>query len=232
MNETETENEVARIAALDQPIRRDLYRLLTETDGWVSRDQAADALGLARSVAAFHLDKLADVGILEVRFERPAGRAGPGAGRPTKRYRPAAEEVSASVPDRSYDLAGLMLASAITESTATGEPVGACLRDVARTAGRDLAVAAESERAPRDDDGRAAVVTLLHENGYEPESDGGDIVLRNCPFHRLAEAQRPLVCGMNLDFLDGLLAGLGESRSLSARLDPQPGLCCVRISAV
>src|SRR5829696_2527621 len=67
-------------AALDQPVRADLYALLIDRDDWVSRDEAADAVGVPRSVAAFHLDKLAEADLVQVRFERPPGRGGPGAG--------------------------------------------------------------------------------------------------------------------------------------------------------
>src|SRR5215212_5542265 len=63
------ERRIAAIAALDQPLRRDLYRLLAGAPGWATRDDAAAALGIPRSVAAFHLDKLADAGVVEVRFE-------------------------------------------------------------------------------------------------------------------------------------------------------------------
>ena len=94
------EQRISGIAALDQPLRRQLYRLLAERGGWVGRDAAADALGVARSVAAFHLDKLAEAGVVDVRFERPSGRAGPGAGRPAKLYRRTQDELSATVPDR------------------------------------------------------------------------------------------------------------------------------------
>src|SRR5437588_6728316 len=97
------DRRIAGIAALDQPLRRQLYELLTTTDQWISRDEAAEALGVARSVAAFHLDKLAEAGVVEVRFERTTGRTGPGAGRPSKLYRPAVSELSASVPERHYD---------------------------------------------------------------------------------------------------------------------------------
>ena len=100
------DRRIAGLAALDQPVRRDLYRLLVSTDGWTTRDAAAATLGLPRSVVAFHLDKLADAGVLDVRFERTSGRQGPGAGRPSKLYRPSEAEVAASVPDRRYDLAG------------------------------------------------------------------------------------------------------------------------------
>lgn len=231
---TELEQRIAAIAALDQPIRRDLYRLLSASDRWVTRDEAAAALGVARSVAAFHLDKLADSGVVEVRFERTSGRRGPGAGRPSKLYRPAADELAASVPARSYDLAGSVLASAVAESTRTGAPVGDCLRTAAHASGRDIgeeasaAVAAASNAEER----RQAVIDVLARHGYEPEvRPGEEIVLTNCPFHRLAEEHRQLVCGMNVDFLTGLLDGIGSSIGLSARFHPEPGYCCVRISA-
>src|SRR3954453_13311621 len=108
--------KIAGIAALDQPLRRDRYRLLARAEGWTTRDQAALALDVARSVAAFHLDKLAEAGVVEVRFERTSGRPGPGAGRPSKLYRLIDSEVSASLPERHYALAGSLLASAVAES--------------------------------------------------------------------------------------------------------------------
>src|SRR5262245_31346300 len=112
--ESDLERRIAGIAALDQPLRRDLYRLLAR--GEVTRDDAAAALDIPRSVAAFHLDKLVAAGAVEVRFERTSGRSGPGAGRPSKLYRLANDELSVSVPDRRYDLAGSLLAAAVAES--------------------------------------------------------------------------------------------------------------------
>src|SRR5262245_45336569 len=106
----DVERSIAGIAALDQPVRRDLYRVLAGGE-WRSRDEAAAALAIPRSVAAFHLDKLAEAGVLEVRFERLTGRQGPGAGRPSKLYRLANDEVAASIPERRYDLAAALLAS-------------------------------------------------------------------------------------------------------------------------
>ncbi|HEY7068966.1 MAG TPA: helix-turn-helix domain-containing protein [Acidimicrobiales bacterium] len=228
------DRRIAGIAALDQPLRRELYRLLGATDGWTTRDEAAAALDIPRSVAAFHLDKLAEAGVVEVRFARTSGRSGPGAGRPSKLYRPAAGEVAASVPDRHYDLAGSLLATAIVESTRTGTPVEDCLRAAAQAAGRTIGADAQAavDAVPPEEDRRAAVVEVLAQHGYDPEdAPGGEITLANCPFHRLAEEHRTLVCGMNLEFLDGLLDGMDRDEQLAARLDPAPGYCCVRISA-
>jgi predicted ArsR family transcriptional regulator len=227
------ERRIAAIAALDQPLRRDLYRVLAGAEGWTTRDQAAAALGVPRSVAAFHLDKLAAAGVVEVRFERTTGRTGPGAGRPAKLYRPARDEVSASVPERHYDLAGSLLAAAVAEATRSGAPVADCLAAAARAAGRQLGEEAVAIAGPlvRSRERRDAVVDLLGQHGYEPEVRARrEIALTNCPFHRLAEEQRSLVCGMNLDFLAGLLDGTGSDERFTARLAPEPGYCCVRIS--
>jgi predicted ArsR family transcriptional regulator len=231
---TRLEQRIAGIAALDQPLRRELYNLLSQRESWTTRDDAAAALDIPRSVAAFHLDKLAEAGVVEVRFERTTGRQGPGAGRPSKLYRLAGDELDASIPERHYDLAGSLLATAVAESAGTGRPVRDCLREAAHAAGRRIgedasdAVRGATRKSARLD----AVMDVLSQHGYEPVvARRTEIALGNCPFHRLAEQQRDLVCGMNLDFLGGLIEGLASSAQLEARLDPQPGYCCVRITA-
>lgn len=234
MERGSVEARVSEIAALDQPVRRDLYGLLVERDDWVGRDEAAEAMGVPRSVAAFHLDKLAAAGLVEVRFERPADRSGPGAGRPAKRYRRTEREVSVSLPDRRYDLAGALLADAVSEASATGRPVDEALAEAARRSGLETGAASRHElRGKRSASAvKAAAVASLERLGYEPREVQGDVVLANCPFHRLAERHRGLVCGMNLDFLSGLAEGLDDQRRLAARLEPAEGLCCVRLHVV
>ena len=126
-----------------------------------------------------------------------------------------------------------MLTTAISDAAATGVPVESCSSSTAASYGRRLGTtAAEAEAAhPAAGSRQDAVLAVLSAHGYEPRPDGDDVVLRNCPFHRLAEAHRSLVCGMNRDFLAGMLDGLGETENLDARLDPQSGYCCVRITA-
>jgi predicted ArsR family transcriptional regulator len=215
---------VRGIAALDQPLRRDVYGVLDERT-WRSRDDVADSLDVSRSVAAFHLDKLAEAGLVETRFERTSGRSGPGAGRPAKLYRRSGNEVSVSVPERHYDLAGLLFARAVDDAARTGRPVVDALADAAHTAGHDLG---ETIHASSDQPSRETIVSVLTTQGYEPFERGDDIVLANCPFHALAEEHRPLVCGMNLDFLSGLVEALGDDAPVEPRLDYEPGYCCVR----
>jgi len=223
-------DRVHDVAALDHPVTGRVYRLLAERDE-LSRDETADTLGVARSVAAFHLDKLVEAGLALVRFARLSGRSGPGAGRTAKVYRRSERELSVSVPDRHYDLAGQLLADAIERSSAGGVSVAAALREAATEAGRAIGAEAVSEAGTRPTKAqrREAFLRVLERHGYEPQLRNGEIVLVNCPFHRLAEQHRDLVCGMNLDFITGIVDGAGNDR-LTTRLDPEPGLCCVRLA--
>src|SRR4051812_50170585 len=100
------------IGALSEPSRRALYDYVVERRDWVSREQAAEALGLQRGIAAHHLDRLADDGLLEIDYRRLNNRRGPGAGRPAKGYRRAESEGGLSLPPRDYELAGRGVANA------------------------------------------------------------------------------------------------------------------------
>ena len=212
-------SEISIIAVLDDPVRRSLYDYVSARGDGVSRSEAAAATGIGRTLAAFHLDRLAEAGLVEVTFARPSGRTGPGAGRPAKLYRRAVTEHQVSVPPRDYRAAAELLAEVVDLTGAEPE-----LQRSARNRGAAAGRAAR-EQAPGLPDGDL-VTGALSAQGYQPYRDGGDVRLRNCPFHLLADQHPPLICGMNLALLEGLLAGAGVS-GLTARLDPRPGECCV-----
>jgi predicted ArsR family transcriptional regulator len=216
--------QVAAVAALAEPTRRRLYEHVVRQPRPVGRDDVAEALGVPRATTAFHLDRLVADGLLDVHFERRTGRTGPGAGRPAKLYRRSDTSVEVSLPERRYDLVGELLASALDEADRSGERPRAALERRAREKGRKLGEAARSAGS----DGRDAVLRALEEHGFEPRVDGRDVVLANCPFHALAREHTELVCGMNLQLLDGVLEGVPAS-GLTARLRPAPGSCCVRL---
>ena len=232
MADHDFEERVAGVASLAEPQRRALYRFVVTRDGAVSKDEAAAAMGVARSVAAFHLDRLVADGLLITEYRRLSGRQGPGAGRPAKLYRRAEGELSVSLPDRRYDLAARLLAAAVNEATHTGTPVAHALTRIATEQGRGLgerARAAAGKRPSR----RAlvdAALTVLDEQGYQPRPDGDEVVLANCPFHALVDEQRDLVCGMNHDLLSGMAAAVGDD-VLAARLVLSDDACCVRLRA-
>jgi predicted ArsR family transcriptional regulator len=221
---------VRAVAALDDLQRARLYRAARDADVPITREEAAERVGISRKLAAFHLDRLVDAGLLEVTFDRPPGVAAR-IGRAPKRYRASDVEVEVSIPERHYDLAGEILLDAV-EHTAPGEAPGAAVGRVAYDRGRELGAATRSaRRLGRLGPERAAavVVDLLAGMGFEPATSGELIVQRNCPFHRLAQRSPELVCGMNQRFVDGLLDGL-EAGRLRAALDPADGRCCVVIA--
>jgi predicted ArsR family transcriptional regulator len=226
---------LAALASLGDESRRRLFDFVASASDAVSRDDAAGALGLARSTASFHLDRLVKDGLLAVEFRKLGGREGPGSGRPAKLYRSAVDEVAASVPDRHYDLAAELLVSAIEAATRDGgSPRDALLR-AARARGLSAGEAAWDELAgeatgdepaaratarPPTAGGAAGTTggagggdpfaSFLAGQGYCPADDGaGGLLLLNCPFHRLAAGHADVVCAMNGAFLGGASAALG-----------------------
>jgi predicted ArsR family transcriptional regulator len=221
--------DVAALATLAEPTRRALYLYVHGQASAVSRDEVAAGVGVPRHKAKFHLDKLVEDGLLEVEFARRTGRQGPGAGRPAKLYRPAAREFAVSLPQRSYELAGRLMARGITGAGGAGRPATEALAEAAREQGRELA--AEAARRAGDDPPAEALLaaarTVLDEQGYATRADG---TFANCPFHALVAEHTDLVCGMNLAIVEGMLGGLRRLR-LAAVLDPAEGRCCVRLAA-
>ena len=232
MTDSDLEERLASIAALADPIRRDLYLYVSAQSAPVSRDQTAEALGLARHVVKFHLDKLAEEGLLDTSFKRLSERRGPGAGRPTKLYARSSRQLSVSVPERRYDLAGTLLASAIDNAAADGTAAADALTAVAGEWGRSVGEQAVAAAGPRPSRERLIDSTrrTLTDYGYAPQRAGNTILLTNCPFHTLAQEHTQLVCGMNLAIMAAVTDRVGKSE-LAARLDPSPDRCCVVLGA-
>jgi predicted ArsR family transcriptional regulator len=181
----------------------------------VRRDEAADAVGVSRTLAAYHLDRLTDAGLLSASYARPPGQTGPGSGRPAKLYRRTQREVAVTVPPRSYGLLAGLLADAVAADESGGVH-------------RALLSAAEDE-GRRAGGENGDLIETLRCRGYEPVvAESGDLDLRNCPFHQLAQRHVALVCGLNHALLRGLLAGCGQNPD-RAELSPRAGRCCVVI---
>ncbi len=224
--------DIDAIAVLQDPVRRRLYEYVVAQGREVGRNEAAEGAGVARTLAAHHLDRLVEAGLLESGSRRLTGRSGPGAGRPAKVYTRAQGERSVSLPGRDYRTAAELLAEAAEQAG-----LDAGLNAAARRRGEAL----RGSDAPCAS--LADAMKVLAERGYEPHlaepaADGGAageggaaaavVRMRNCPFHAVAERFPPLVCGMNLALLEGLIGAGGPVR---ARMDARPGECCVVIEA-
>jgi predicted ArsR family transcriptional regulator len=118
----------------------------------------------------------------------------------------------------------------VNQTIQTGTPVENALRSLATERGRRLGDQAR-QRAGKQPSRRSllnSALAELEEQGYEPRTDAGEVVLVNCPFHALVGEQREPMCGMNLDLLSGMADAVGDN-VLNARLEPSDDCCCVRL---
>ena len=223
------DRNVTGIGVLADPVRRQLYRFVCSQDQPVSRDQAAQAVGVARHKAKFHLDKLEAEGLLEADYVRMTGRAGPGAGRPAKRYRRGRSEFAVILPARDYELAGHIMADAIADSARTGTPIFEALSTAAAVHGATIAAAA-TDRPSSADAALEIAVRILTDHAYEPRRIDRTVVMANCPFRTLAVAHTDLVCRLNHSLLTGFADSVAP-HLLDARLEPAEDRCCVILAA-
>ncbi len=210
------------IGTLADDTRRSLYEYVAAQREPVGREQAATALGIAMHNAVFHLDRLVAQGLLEVEYRRLSGKTGPGAGRPSKLYRRAADEFSVSLPPRRYDLVGDILAAAVARAE-DGVPLDQAVRECARHEGLSAAQARDLDQGGALEN----LAKILGDQGFEPQVQDDEMLLANCPFHALAQKHTELVCGLNQAYVQGAADGLATD--LAASLEPEPGRCCVRI---
>jgi predicted ArsR family transcriptional regulator len=223
MAEQSRQRALAAAAALREPTRRRLYRYIERQPKAVSRDEAAAAVGVSRALAAFHLDKLIDVGLLRSEFRRLSGRTGPGAGRTSKLYRRSRHQFALTLPARRYDVLARLVAQSVTE----GQPV-ASAHGPAYEYGRALGARARRRIRGRQDPERlfTCVEDVLDSFGFDPyRPDPGEIRLRNCPFDPIARQYTPVVCGVAQAMLAGVAEGTG-AQGLQIRREMQSDKCC------
>jgi predicted ArsR family transcriptional regulator len=212
-------DKLVRLCVLDDPARWSAYLAVRRAHGPVTRADVAEEVGISAKLAAFHLEKLVAEGFLEATYERDDSPAA--VGHPAKRYRPTGLELEVSIPPRRYDLAAEILVEAI-DPQAT-DPAPGKLADVAIEFGREVG---RQAGAANGDDG---MLNALRVVGYEPAAVDGEVVLRNCPFLRIAQARPDIVCAMNVAFVAGLLDGT-RTTAFSAVLSPSSERCCVLVA--
>jgi predicted ArsR family transcriptional regulator len=227
---TARDDQLAGLAVLAEPLRRQIYLQVVGESEPVGRDAAAAAAGVPRSVAAFHLDKLAGAGLLDVEYRRPPGRGGPGAGRPAKLYRRGSRELALSIPERHYDLAASLFGRALLDAWDGGVTPQEALQAVARDYGRAVGAQLRGKGRRRQAEVLRQVASVLTDLGYEPRVEDGRITLGNCPFRSLALENTGLVCTMNLDVVKGIVEGLEGATAVPAPADAH-ACCCVAVVA-
>ncbi|MEU6593216.1 helix-turn-helix domain-containing protein [Streptomyces sp. NPDC046881] len=223
------DSAIDSVSVLSEDSRRRMFAFIRRARRAVTRDEAAASVGISRKLAAFHLDKLVDAGLLRAHYETPGGIRK--VGRQPKVYEPTDAQITVSIPDRRHELLADLLLDAVLTEGRDENAAEAAVRTAGQR-GRQLGETAREETRPGrlgPERGLTACERLLEQYGYEPVRETPTrLRLRNCPFHPLAGKAPDLVCGMNHAFLSGYLEGL-EVNGVHAVLAPESGECCVRL---
>jgi predicted ArsR family transcriptional regulator len=221
---------LAAAAALAERSRRGMYEFIRQARRPISREEAAARIGISRKLAAFHLDKLVEVGLLRAHFTPAAGARR--AGRTPKVYEPAEVDVRISIPERHPDLLAEILIDAVLGHDG-GQPAAEAATNAARAQGTRLGATERDRIRPGRlgaERGLTVVASVLGRCGFEPDRDTpGHVRLRNCPFQPLTRRAPELVCGINHAFATGIVDGL-QATGVTALLASRPGGCCVELT--
>ena len=229
LDQTQDADSIAAVAALADDLRRRMYAFIRDAGHPVTRDQAAARVGISRKLAAFHLDKLVDAGLLQAGAARGLRRPG----RAAKTYRPTDRVVQISIPPRQHTFLAEILLDSVLAGGAHAD-IRQVVLDTAAARGRRLGELERHQARPGRLGAERALSlarSFLARLGFEPaQTVPGQLALRNCPFQPLAARSTELVCGINHAFLTGFLDGLGTTAAVAV-LEPQPGACCVELRA-
>ncbi|MGK2949255.1 MAG: helix-turn-helix transcriptional regulator [Acidimicrobiales bacterium] len=246
---TEFSSAVTAItSAFGDPTRREIYLFVHErtealVDGQapsvgVTAGEVAERFALHPNVARHHLDKLAGGGYVEV----ATARSSTGAGRPSKRYRATAPEMTLELPIRHDDLLVTLLGKALALLPA--HAAESMAEEVGLEFGRAMAASMGGPDATAIVDGSApgaaqrsfqtalhAVADALTAHGFaahaERHGDGLRIVSDHCPFGGAA-IEHPVICAVDRGLVRGMLGALyGQADTTTAESRPMGDQKCV-----
>lgn len=212
--------DTTRHKALADPSRAQILETLAGAGEPLDAVELAGRVGLHPNTVRWHLGVLAEAGLVT---SSPEPRTRPG--RPRIVFT-TAEEAPGGRQD--YRLLASVLASSLS-----GSPEGTVAAERAGSAwGRYLVERPLPLARMSADQAADHVVRLLAEHGFEPERQNGDILMRRCPFHDLAEQHGDVVCSVHLGLVRGALAEIGAPVTVT-RLEPfvEPRLCRARLGA-
>lgn len=217
LRQPQTEQEIERLAsALGDPTRRRVFFVVREAAEALTKDNVAEAVGIERRLAGFHLDKLVEQGFLTAEFRRRE-TGGPGAGRPPKVYSLAETEAAVALPERHYDLLAELLLRAMSEpGSSPQEQLEAVGFEFGRSLGEEQRAAGASPFTPTQ--AIAEVVRVLSRYGFAATSEGSATTIKACacPFEEMAFHDPERVCGLDRSIWKGILSVYAPNATIAS----------------
>jgi predicted ArsR family transcriptional regulator len=210
------------LKALSDNTRYAIYLELARSAVPLATADIAETLGLHPNTVRPHLERMRDVGLLQIHVDARGA-----VGRPQHRYSLSQAAPSLGLEPPSFPILARMLARAAmlagvdaADATEAGREQGELDAASAAAQGRPCldALVEQLDRVGFD----PAVVA--DDDPDDPDSAGVTVGFMHCPFRDLAEANPDLVCSLHRGLVEGFVSTVGggrvtEFRSLIAR-DP------------
>jgi predicted ArsR family transcriptional regulator len=218
-------DRLAVLKALGDNTRYAIYLELARQPSPLATSEIAESLGLHPNTVRPHLERMREVGLLEVAADTRGS-----VGRPQHLYRLAADAPSLGLEPPTFPLLARML---LRVAESTGVDVADVI-DVGREQG-----AIDATRTRRRS--RACVAALsdrLAELGFDPavvaDDEVATVAFTHCPFRELAEAAPDLVCNLHRGMVEGFVDELGgaEVSTFHTLVDRVPCQVELAISSV
>lgn len=201
-------------AAIQDPTRRRILLALVHDGRARTVDEVAEVVGVHRTVAFGHLERLAALGHLEKRRRR--GRRG----KPASLYSIRTPLLSLSYPVRQFRLLAGLLGAGLAELGERG-------RSVARERGRRFGASLARGAAPTI----VAALRPLDQAGMAYTVDGDDVSTEGCVFREACDEAREVVCTLHAGVLEGALGAAGIEVSVEPRGPVHVSGCHFRLVA-
>lgn len=210
------------LKTLGDNTRYAIYLELARSPRPVSTAEVAETLGLHPNTVRPHLDRMRDVGLLEVNIESRGG-----VGRPQHLYSLASDAPSLGFEPPMMPMLASMLVRLVEQVGGSGADAYEVGRDQGRSEARRYAEAPSCVEA---------LVSELDRTGFDPAvgaSDEGDTALvafAHCPFRSLAADHPDVVCSLHRGLVEGFVDELGDAEVTDFRTLAHQPSCQVALS--
>jgi predicted ArsR family transcriptional regulator len=187
------------LKALGDNTRYAIYLELARSPHPLATAQVAESLGLHPNTVRPHLERMRDVGLLQVTVDAQGT-----VGRPQHRYALAPDAPALGFEPPAFPvLARMLLRLASTAGLPAADAVDA---------GREQG-ALSAARPDRPGPCGEALMTELSSLGFDPVADdeGTTIAFTRCPFRELAEANPEVVCSLHRGLVEGFVDARGDA---------------------
>lgn len=189
------------LKALGDNTRYAIYLELARSPLPLATAEIAEILGLHVNTVRPHLERMREVGLLQVDTEARGG-----VGRPQHRYSLAPDAPALGLEPSPYPVLARMLLRAAA---------GAGLeRSDVTDAGFEQGEL-DARRWPEDADALEALIVEQAKLGFDPavveQPDGATMAFAHCPFRDLAEEHPELVCGLHCGLVEGFVDAFGDA---------------------